>query len=220
MKEQKNRIKDLLILTAEVMFAENGYEGTTVRDIAARAGINPALIYYHFESKEHLYKSIFELRLRLLTDSLNALPVNTTASNFEKLLSYVTIYIAGIRDNFYFYRILNSEIFSFRNHSFKTAILDTVKASADIFRKVVNAGIAGNEFRNIDTDLFLMTLFHLLHQIIGRSPLASELLNLEEITEEQINRRIKNFICHQLCLPVHSCNNSHIKSINYHEKYN
>ncbi|UPK68195.1 TetR/AcrR family transcriptional regulator [Chitinophaga filiformis] len=201
MKEQKNRIKDLLLITAEVMFAENGYEGTTVRDIAAKAGINPALIYYHFESKEHLYRSIFELRLRLLTDALNALPVNTTAGSCERLLNYVTIYISGIRDNFYFYRILNSEVFSFRNPSFKTAILDTVKASSDMFREVIRTGVARKEFRDIDTDLFLMTLFHLLHQIIGRSPLASELLNLEEITEEKIADRIKNFISHQLCPP-------------------
>ncbi|MCF6406887.1 TetR/AcrR family transcriptional regulator [Chitinophaga filiformis] len=199
MKEQKNRIKDLLLLTAEAMFAENGYEGTTVRDIAAKAGINPALIYYHFESKEHLYRSIFELRLRLLMDSLSALPVDDTAGSYEKLLSYVTVYIAGIRDNFYFYRILNSEIFSFRNHSFKTAILDTVKASSNMFREVIKTGVAKNEFHAIDTDLFLMTLFHLLHQIIGRSPLASELLNLEEITEERIADRIKSFISHQLC---------------------
>ncbi|SHN10836.1 TetR/AcrR family transcriptional regulator [Chitinophaga sp. CF418] len=201
MKEQKNHIKDLLLLTAEVMFAENGYEGTTVRDIAAKAGVNPALIYYHFESKEHLYKSIFELRFRLLTDRLSVLRVNTTAGSFEKLLSYITVYIAGIRDNFYFYRILNSEIFSFRNHSFKMAILDYAKASSNIFREVIKDGIVSNEFRNIDADLFLMTLFHLLHQIIGRSPLASELLNLEEITEEKIADRIKNFISHQLCSP-------------------
>jgi len=219
MKEQKNRIKDLLVLTAEVMFAENGYEGTTVRDIAAKAGINPALIYYHFESKEHLYKSIFELRLRLLTDALKALPVSTTATSFEKLIGYIAVYMAGIRDNFYFYRILNCELFSFRNNSFKTTILENAKTSANIFREVVRAGVAAKEFRNIDTDLFLITLFHLLHQIIGRSPLASELLNLEEITEEQITSRITNFICHHLCLSAHLCN-SHKKSINYHEKYN
>ncbi|PSL23079.1 TetR/AcrR family transcriptional regulator [Chitinophaga ginsengisoli] len=219
MKEQKNRIKDLLLDTAEVMFAENGYEGTTVRDIAAKAGINPALIYYHFESKEHLYKSIFELRLRLLTDALKALPVSTTASSFEKLTGYIAVYMAGIRDNFYFYRILNCELFSFRNNSFKATILENAKACSDIFRDVIRTGVAGNEFRHIDTDLFLMTLFHLLHQIIGGSPLASELLNLEEITEEQITSRITNFICHQLCLSAHPCNNSHKKSINYHEKY-
>jgi AcrR family transcriptional regulator len=198
MKEQKNHIKDLLLLTAEVMFAENGYEGTTVRDIAAKAEINPALIYYHFESKEHLYKSIFELRLRLLNDSLRALPLDPVASSFERLNAYVSTYIAGIRDNFYFYRILNSELFSFRNHFFKMTILDNVTIISKIFREVITQGIARKEFRNVDADLFLMTLFHLLHQIIGRSSLASELLNLEEIAEEKITRRIREYIFHQL----------------------
>jgi AcrR family transcriptional regulator len=200
MKERKNHIKDELLRTAEVMFAENGYEGTTIRDIAARAGINAALIYYHFESKEHLYKSIFELRLRILSDSIKALPQNPEAGSLERLNSYMTVYITNIKDNFYFYRIMNGELYSFRSHFFKTAILDYINAGSKILRDVIGQGVARKEFRNVDTDLFLMTIFHLLNQIIGRSPVASELLNLEEVSEEKIIERIHNFIRHQLCL--------------------
>lgn len=43
------------ILTAALkLFAERGYAGTSVRDIAAAAGIKPATIYAHYPSKEHL----------------------------------------------------------------------------------------------------------------------------------------------------------------------
>jgi AcrR family transcriptional regulator len=201
MKEQKNHNKHLLLVTAEAMFAENGYEGTTVRDIAAKAETNAALIYYHFESKEQLYKSIFDQKFRLLDCSLRALQVNTEASSLEKLESYISVYVTNIRDNFYFYRILNGELFSFRDYFFKSVILNNAKSTVSIFREVIKEGVAKKEFRNVDTDLFLMTLFHLLHQVIGRSPLASELLNLEEIAEEQIVDRIKKFVHHQLCLP-------------------
>jgi AcrR family transcriptional regulator len=201
MKEQKNHNKHLLLVTAEAMFAENGYEGTTVRDIAAKAETNAALIYYHFESKEQLYKSIFDQKFRLLDCSLRALQVNTEASSLEKLENYISVYVTNIRDNFYFYRILNGELFSFRDYFFKSVILNNAKSTVSIFREVIKEGVAKKEFRNVDTDLFLMTLFHLLHQVIGRSPLASELLNLEEIAEEQIVDRIKKFVHHQLCLP-------------------
>lgn len=209
MKEQKNHNKHLLLATAEAMFAENGYEGTTVRDIAAKAETNAALIYYHFESKEQLYRSIFERKFRLLDESLRAVHVNREASSLEKLESYIAVYVSNIRDNFYFYRILNGELFSFRDYFFKNVILSNAKSTVSIFREVIMEGVAKKEFRNVDLDLFLMTLFHLLHQVIGRSPLASELLNLEEIAEEQIVDRIRNFIHHQLCLPQTSLSHPH-----------
>ncbi len=209
MKEQKNHNKHLLLATAEAMFAENGYEGTTVRDIAAKAETNAALIYYHFESKEQLYRSIFERKFRLLDESLKALRVNSEASTLEKLEKYISVYVANIRDNFYFYRILNSELFSFRDYFFKNVILNNAKSIVSIFREVIGEGIAKKEFRNVDADLFLMTLFHLLHQVIGKSPLASELLNLEEIAEEQTVDRIRNFIHNQLCLPHTSLSHQH-----------
>lgn len=209
MKEQKNHNKHLLLATAEAMFAENGYEGTTVRDIAAKAETNAALIYYHFESKEQLYRSIFERKFRLLDYSLKALQVTAEASSLEKLERYISVYVTNIRDNFYFYRILNGELFSFRDYFFKSVILNNAKSTVSIFREVIGEGVAKKEFRNVDIDLFLMTLFHLLHQVIGRSPLASELLNLEEIAEEQIVDRIKKFIHHQLCLPPTSLSHPH-----------
>ncbi|HNO01068.1 MAG TPA: TetR family transcriptional regulator, partial [Chitinophagaceae bacterium] len=39
---------------AEKLFAEKGYNGTSVRDIAEKAGINLAMVSYYFGSKEKL----------------------------------------------------------------------------------------------------------------------------------------------------------------------
>jgi len=44
-----------LLLAAKGQFAANGYERTTVRDIAAEAGVNVALINRYFGSKEELF---------------------------------------------------------------------------------------------------------------------------------------------------------------------
>lgn len=66
----KNRILE----TAEVLFAVNGYEGTSLRDITERAGVNVAAVNYHFGSKEKLLTALLDRviapinveRLRLL----------------------------------------------------------------------------------------------------------------------------------------------------------
>jgi TetR/AcrR family transcriptional regulator len=47
--------RDVIIGAARTEFARTGYEGTRVRAIADRAGINDAMLYRHFDSKEHLF---------------------------------------------------------------------------------------------------------------------------------------------------------------------
>jgi AcrR family transcriptional regulator len=44
-------------LSAE-LFSENGYHATTMRDIAARVGVQPASLYYHFDTKQSILLSI------------------------------------------------------------------------------------------------------------------------------------------------------------------
>ncbi len=49
-----------IIRTASALFARRGYRGTTTREIAERAGINEALLFRHFPSKEKLYWTIID----------------------------------------------------------------------------------------------------------------------------------------------------------------
>lgn len=48
-----------ILAVAEKLFAENGYHGTSTRDLARESGMNISLISYYFGNKEGLYKSIF-----------------------------------------------------------------------------------------------------------------------------------------------------------------
>lgn len=69
--------KERIIETAEVLFARNGYAGTSLRDITEDAGVNVAAVNYHFGSKEGLLAAILdrvvvplnEERLRLLVEA-------------------------------------------------------------------------------------------------------------------------------------------------------
>jgi AcrR family transcriptional regulator len=52
--------KDLLLQAAKHVFAEKGFEGSTVKDLADAAGVNVSLVSYYFGGKEGLYKSCLE----------------------------------------------------------------------------------------------------------------------------------------------------------------
>ena len=52
----KTDTRNILLQTARRMFADAGYENTSVRDIAAAAGVDPALIRHYFGSKAQLFR--------------------------------------------------------------------------------------------------------------------------------------------------------------------
>ncbi|HEV7434160.1 MAG TPA: TetR family transcriptional regulator [Pseudorhizobium sp.] len=57
--------KERLILAARRMFSERGFDGTTVREIAAHAEVNPALINRYFGGKEQLFAEAVSIDLAL-----------------------------------------------------------------------------------------------------------------------------------------------------------
>ncbi len=50
--------RDQILNAAEALFARKGYDGTTIKQIGAASGVNPALLYYYFANKEELYKAV------------------------------------------------------------------------------------------------------------------------------------------------------------------
>jgi AcrR family transcriptional regulator len=65
--------RDRILDAAESRFAERGFAGAAVRDIAAAAGLNAASLYNHFPGKEELYEAVLERGLRPVVELLDAL---------------------------------------------------------------------------------------------------------------------------------------------------
>lgn len=63
--------RDAILNVAEGMFAERGFHGVSVREIADRAGVRQSLIHYHFVNKETLYGAAYARR---------AIPINAERS--------------------------------------------------------------------------------------------------------------------------------------------
>lgn len=54
-----------VLLAARTSFGERGFDGATIRDVAARAGVDPALVHHYFGSKQQLFVAAMELPLDL-----------------------------------------------------------------------------------------------------------------------------------------------------------
>lgn len=72
MKSEANQVdqtsREKLMKSAEHLFAERGYDGVSVRDIANDAGVNSALVGYYFGGKEGLLAEVYTQRCGLLRD--------------------------------------------------------------------------------------------------------------------------------------------------------
>ena len=51
---------------AESLFADGGYDGTSIRDIASRSGVQAAVVGYHFGSKDDLFDAVVGRRMSVL----------------------------------------------------------------------------------------------------------------------------------------------------------
>lgn len=86
---------DRLLEIAAVLFRDQGYASTTMRDIAQAAGMKAGSLYYHFQSKDQILDLVLERGLGEAIDNLEtalaALP--PTATFAERLGAAVTAYL-------------------------------------------------------------------------------------------------------------------------------
>src|SRR5438105_2640570 len=65
----KTRVREASIArildAAEQLFAEFGYHGVTLKDVAARVGVSSTLIHYHFKGKESIFEAVWARRAPL-----------------------------------------------------------------------------------------------------------------------------------------------------------
>lgn len=62
--------RERVLEVAERLFAEGGFDGVSMRDIASAAEVGLPLIVYHFETKQGLYRALFERRKTVLDSRL------------------------------------------------------------------------------------------------------------------------------------------------------
>ncbi|WP_431310591.1 TetR family transcriptional regulator [Mobilicoccus caccae] len=62
--------REQLLTIGRTLFADKGFEATTVEEIAARAGVSKPVVYEHFGGKEGVYAVVVDREIRALLDSI------------------------------------------------------------------------------------------------------------------------------------------------------
>ncbi|MET8688357.1 TetR/AcrR family transcriptional regulator [Streptomyces sp. NPDC004732] len=94
--------REQLLDIGRTLFAAKGFEGTSVEEIAAKAGVSKPVVYEHFGGKEGLYAVVVDREMRQLLDMVtSALTAGHPRELLEQaafaLLDYIETYTDGFR---------------------------------------------------------------------------------------------------------------------------
>ena len=93
-EQRRQQTRSRILQAALETFAERGYEGAAIRDIAARAGVNHALIKYHFVDKETLWKTAVAFLFdRLERDVRFYSSTDRDISDLDRLKDWIRRYV-------------------------------------------------------------------------------------------------------------------------------
>lgn len=87
-----NRTKRKIFETAMELFAQKGYDGTSVEEITSVVGIAKGTLYYHFSSKEEIFNFLIDEGMKLLRNSIE---IKTSKYNntIDKIKAVILIQI-------------------------------------------------------------------------------------------------------------------------------
>lgn len=157
--------KQIQILeVAETLFSENGFDRTSIRNIAKEAKINIAMVSYYFGSKERLLESLIVYRTSDLKSQLDNL-IQEDLNPIDKINKLIEIYINRISSNKGIYRILHFEFSSKKREQNLQEFAELKKGNLKSLETIILEGQNKGVFRKdviipLITPTILGTFFH------------------------------------------------------------
>ena len=175
-----NRTKRKIFNTAIKLFAEKGYDNSSVEDITAIAGVAKGSLYYHFSKKEDIFDMLLREGMKLLRNSVE-IKTRKCKTAKEKIEAIILIEIKVMVKYEYFLNIVLSQIWGEeeKNKKCKRAVFEFIK----IIESFVQEGIDNGEFYENDVEAVASGIFG-----ITCSSLLYRLKRNRDVDEERVYR--------------------------------
>lgn len=182
--------KQLQILeTAERLFADTGYDGTSVRDIAEEAGVNVAMISYYFGSKEKLLEALFNYRAAGSALKVQEILGNTVLNPMEKVEHMIDYYINKFQNQTCFHKIMMREQVAIQRTTTASLIMDFKRRNQELVMQLVKEGQKSGVFvKNIDVPILMGTLIGTVSHMFTTQHYYRVINNLQDMPDEQFQQ--------------------------------
>jgi len=194
MEEQELSDKQKLIMeTAEKLFATNGYDATSIRDIATAGSFNSAMISYYFGSKEQLMEGILVYRTTKLETVVADMLLKLT-DPLEKLLAMNRFYIQKVLQHKYFYLLifqiqsLPEKHILIRNF-YNTLRYKNFQLLNDLIKDGQEMGVFKKE---INTSFLLFVISGTMNNFLVNQDYYKQVNKIEDLTVDEFDLHIKD----------------------------
>jgi AcrR family transcriptional regulator len=152
---QQALTREQLLDTAEAMFSENGFDGTTLRAIAEAVEMSVGAVYLVFENKEALYQAVFARQSESFHSPPFLAAITRDESAFDRLEALVEYVLDFYRHHSTYTRLVLRHVGAtlFTGADFVDPLLSEayVSTNREIVTEVIEYGQARGEFRPGDS---------------------------------------------------------------------
>jgi AcrR family transcriptional regulator len=182
-KRDPKGTRERILAAALDEFAEHGLAGARVGHIAERAGINKAMIYYHFDSKEALYDHILVDHMESAVSTMSS-EIDETLPLEEVLRTVATYHNERLASDDRIARIMLRELAA-GGESIRR-ILSKVTGKEELRQLIVRMFEEGKKrgaYRQVDTRHAMISFAGMSFFYIIVAPMANQLWGIEDDTE-------------------------------------
>jgi AcrR family transcriptional regulator len=145
-----------IIEAASAVFADEGFAGARVDEIARRAGVNKAMLYYHVGNKQALYTAVMTRNFDRVEEAL-AGALATEGSTPDRLVAIITGVAQALKANPDHPRIVLRE-FASGGTNLEAVVLERLMQIIGMVRSLLAEGVRNDEFRATDPVMTHLTL--------------------------------------------------------------
>ena len=151
-----NKTKRKIFETSMKLFASKGYDATSIEEITATVGVAKGTLYYHFSSKEEIFKFLVEEGVKLLKNSIS-IKTDKLNNSVDKIRAIVLIQIKVLFKYESFMTIILSQIWGNdeRSQLCKKYIFEYIQ----MIEEIVEEGIKKGEIIQADSNVIASGIF-------------------------------------------------------------